>query len=246
MSPKTLPVVIAALFAAYAQAEEAKPPERNTTAKAVEAEGKIAAVVVRGSRNTPRQSCDNYTVKGSTSAAKLDLKLKETPQSLSVFTQQQMQDQNLKSLNDILEETPGITVINDSIPGVSDAEYYSRGFPVDNYRLDGVMVNKKNAWRTCRTGQLSLRPSGSGARLDGADNGRGRSGRQHQFRAQTPHRRKSRYAQSEIRLLERQAHRIRLRRRVKRIENPQRPPCFHAGTRRQFYGQGKAKILFPV
>ena len=143
MSPKTLPVVIAALFAAYAQAEEAKPPERNTAAETVEAEGKVSAVVVRGSRNTPRQSGDNYTVKGSTSAAKLDLKLKETPQSISVFTQQQMQDQNLKSLNDILEETPGITVINDSIPGVSDAEYYSRGFPVDNYQLDGVMVNKK-------------------------------------------------------------------------------------------------------
>ncbi|EGF04766.1 outer membrane ferripyoverdine receptor, partial [Neisseria bacilliformis ATCC BAA-1200] len=104
-------------------------------------EGKVAAVVVRGSRNTPRQSGDNYTVKGSTSAAKLDLKLKETPQSISVFTQQQMQDQNLQNLNDILEETPGITVINDSIPGVSDAEYYSRGFPVDNYQLDGVMVS---------------------------------------------------------------------------------------------------------
>ncbi len=54
----------------------------------MEAEGRVAAVVVRGSRNTPRQSGDNYTVKGSTSAAKLDLKLKETPQSLSVFTQQ--------------------------------------------------------------------------------------------------------------------------------------------------------------
>ena len=103
----------------------------------MEAEGRVAAVVVRGSRNTPRQSDDNYTVKGSTSAAKLDLKLKETPQSLSVFTQQQMQDQNLKSLNDILEETPGITVLNDCIPGVSDAEYYSRGFPVNNYQLDG-------------------------------------------------------------------------------------------------------------
>lgn len=133
MSPKTLPVVIAA----YAQAEEAKPPEQNTAAETVEAEGKVAAVVVRGSRNTPRQSGDNYTVKGSTSAAKLDLKLKETPQSISVFTQQQMQDQNLQNLNDILEETPGITVINDSIPGVSDAEYYSRGFPVNNYQLDG-------------------------------------------------------------------------------------------------------------
>ena len=143
MTQKPLPLfVAAALFAAYAQAEEAKPPEQNTAVEAVEAEGKVAVVVVRGSRNTPRQSGDNYTVRGSTSAAKLDLKLKETPQSISVFTQQQMQDQNLQNLNDILEETPGITVINDSIPGVSDAEYYSRGFPVDNYQLDGVMVSR--------------------------------------------------------------------------------------------------------
>ena len=105
MTQKPLPLfVAAALFAAYAQAEEAKPPEQNTAVEAVEAEGKVAVVVVRGSRNTPRQSGDNYTVKGSTSAAKLDLKLKETPQSISVFTQQQMQDQNLQNLNDILEK----------------------------------------------------------------------------------------------------------------------------------------------
>lgn len=144
MSVKPLSLfVAAALLSAYARAADETPAANpQSSAETVDARDSVSAVVVRAGRNTPRQSGDNYTVRGSTSAAKLDLKLKETPQSMSVFTQQQMQDQNLKTLNDILEETPGITVLNDSVPGVSDAQYYSRGFPVDNYQLDGVMVNK--------------------------------------------------------------------------------------------------------
>lgn len=144
MSVKPLSLfVAAALLSAYARAADETPAANpQPSAETVDARDSVSAVVVRANRNTPRQSSDNYTVKGSTSASKLDLKLKETPQSITVLTQQQMQDQNLRNLNDILEETPGITVLHDSVPGVSDSEYYSRGFPVNNYQLDGVMVNR--------------------------------------------------------------------------------------------------------
>lgn len=144
MSVKPLSLLVAAaLLSAYARAADETPAANpQPSAETVDARDSVSAVVVRANRNTPRQSSDNYTVKGSTSASKLDLKLKETPQSITVLTQQQMQDQNLRNLNDILEETPGITVLHDSVPGVSDSEYYSRGFPVNNYQLDGVIVNR--------------------------------------------------------------------------------------------------------
>ena len=127
--PNCLSIVIAFAFSsAYAQTV---PDKVN-----------LNEITVKGARNTPVQSNGNYTVKGSTSATKLDLKLKETPQSVTVFTQQQMQDQNLQNLDQVLEETPGITVLQDSVTGMGEAQYYSRGFPVDNYQLDGVLANK--------------------------------------------------------------------------------------------------------
>ena len=127
--PSRLSIVIAFAFSsAYAQTV---PDKVN-----------LNEITVKGARNTPAQSNSNYTVKGSTSATKLDLKLKETPQSVTVFTQQQMQDQNLQNLDQVLEETPGITVLQDSVTGMGEAQYYSRGFPVDNYQLDGVLANK--------------------------------------------------------------------------------------------------------
>ena len=134
MSIKPLSLLVAAaLLSAYARAADETPTANpQPSAETVDARDSVSAVVVRANRNTPRQSSDNYTVKGSTSATKLDLKLKETPQSITVLTQQQMQDQNLRNLNDILEETPGITVLHDSVPGVSDSEYYSRGLPTSS------------------------------------------------------------------------------------------------------------------
>ncbi|WP_107970861.1 TonB-dependent receptor plug domain-containing protein [Neisseria elongata] len=107
IKPKCLIILSTALFCARAAAGQAQ----------IEASG-IGEVVVRGQRNTPKESGDNYTVKGSTSATKLDLKLKETPQSISTFTRQQMQDQNLQDLDSVLQEAPGITVLQDSITGM--------------------------------------------------------------------------------------------------------------------------------
>ena len=57
------------------------------------------------------QADPSYTVKKSKSATKLDLSLKETPQSVTVFTAQQIEDQNLNSTNDVLAQTAGVTMV---------------------------------------------------------------------------------------------------------------------------------------
>lgn len=102
----------------------------------------LGTVEVKGRRvNAPKDSGNNYTVRGSKQAAKLDLELKETPQSISVITQQQMQDQGLQDVQQIMEEMPGVTVLQDSLTGMGDAAYYSRGFEIQNYQVDGVMGN---------------------------------------------------------------------------------------------------------
>ena len=74
MSVKPLSLfVAAALLSAYARAADETPAANpQPSAETVDARGSFSAVVVRANRNTPRQSSDNYTVKDSTSASKLD------------------------------------------------------------------------------------------------------------------------------------------------------------------------------
>lgn len=77
-----------------------------------------------------------YTPTGPvTTATRMGLTLRETPQSVSVVTRQLMDDMALTAVPDVLEKTPGITV------GRNDSErytFYSRGFSIDNFQFDGV------------------------------------------------------------------------------------------------------------
>ncbi|AUF95929.1 TonB-dependent siderophore receptor [Pseudomonas sp. 02C 26] len=77
----------------------------------------------------------SYTTGETAAATRLPLSLRKTPQSVSVVTRQQMDDQNLQSVSDVLKQTPGITVNQESSEAYS---FYSRGFQLENYQFDGV------------------------------------------------------------------------------------------------------------
>ena len=76
-----------------------------------------------------------YTVQSSGAATKLDLSPRETPQSISVITRQRLDDQNLTSMRQVLDNTAGI------YSDAYDSErvlFYSRGFLVNTLMYDGV------------------------------------------------------------------------------------------------------------
>lgn len=76
-----------------------------------------------------------YTVDSSTAATKLPLSLRETPQSVTVVTRERLDDQNLTSLREVLDNVTGI------YSDAYDSErvlFFSRGFPVDGLMVDGV------------------------------------------------------------------------------------------------------------
>ena len=78
---------------------------------------------------------DAYTVGSSAAATKLNLSPRETPQSISVITRERMEDQDLTSLREVLDNTPG--VYSDAY----DTErvlFYARGFLIDTLLFDGV------------------------------------------------------------------------------------------------------------
>ncbi len=87
---------------------------------------------------TAEKNATGYTVRESKAATKLDLTLKETPQTVTVFTSQQIEDQNLTSTSAILTQTPGVTSLSYGQEGAGYTTYYSRGFAITNVQRDGI------------------------------------------------------------------------------------------------------------
>ncbi|WP_242449846.1 MULTISPECIES: TonB-dependent siderophore receptor [Enterobacteriaceae] len=77
----------------------------------------------------------SWTTGETAAATRLPLSLRETPQSVTVVTRQRMDDQQLNSVQDVLENTAGIASYQ------SDSErtsFYSRGFLINNIQYDGI------------------------------------------------------------------------------------------------------------
>ncbi|UZE84841.1 TonB-dependent siderophore receptor [Pseudomonas viciae] len=67
--------------------------------------------------------------------------LKEIPQSITVMTRKQMDDQNLVSLKDAVNQTTGIV----GLQGVGQGMILSsRGFQIDDWQYDGVPILRNN------------------------------------------------------------------------------------------------------
>ncbi|HRO00893.1 MAG TPA: TonB-dependent siderophore receptor [Nitrobacter sp.] len=77
-----------------------------------------------------------YTPSVTATATRLQLSPRETPQSISVITRQQIEDFNLNSVEKVLEQTPGIFVVK--WDNGARAQYQSRGFTIQNFQYDGV------------------------------------------------------------------------------------------------------------
>lgn len=71
------------------------------------------------------------------SVTKLQQSIKETPQSVTVIDKAQMDEQNLRTLEEVLQQSTGITVqpYTQLTTG-----YYSRGFKIDSFEQDGVPI----------------------------------------------------------------------------------------------------------
>lgn len=85
----------------------------------------------------------DYTVPTMSSATGMALSAQETPQTVSVVTQQQMRDQNLTTLAKTLASTPGVSV---SKVDRGRNAFSARGFAIDKYQVDGMNVNWAGAW----------------------------------------------------------------------------------------------------
>lgn len=85
----------------------------------------------------------SYATGRSSTATKLAMSLRETPQSVTVITRQRMDDQGMKNLDDVMQNATGIMVVKN---GGERSLYQARGQLVDNLQIDGVPTNISNAY----------------------------------------------------------------------------------------------------
>ena len=87
---------------------------------------------------------DSYQQRYSRSALGLNIEEKETPQAITNITQQQMQDENIQTLDDALLSVSGISVNEVDIG--SRTTYRARGFNINNYKIDGLEFNGESGF----------------------------------------------------------------------------------------------------
>lgn len=110
--------------AAAAPAAAAAPPSLPATT--------VTAAALGDGRT---EGSGSYAAGPSSSATGLQLSLRDTPQSVSIVTRQQMDDQALQSVADVMQHSAGIVVQSYD----SDRWNFSaRGFAVSNFQYDGV------------------------------------------------------------------------------------------------------------
>lgn len=128
----------AAVFFISAQGVLAAEPAPAQPEAREASQGEIAlpAITVTGRTDTATtEGTDSYTTGETTAATRLPLSLRETPQAVTVITRQRMDDQQLNSVQSVLDNTTGIASYQ------SDSErtsFYSRGFLINNVQYDGI------------------------------------------------------------------------------------------------------------
>lgn len=120
--------------AAWAQAQE----------DGAAAQTALPAIVVKGqgSRATT-EGTQSYTTRQAGTATPLGLSLRDTPQSVSVITQQRIEDQGLRTVLDAIDNTTGVSVHRFE---TNRANFTSRGFKITSLMMDGVPTTWDSTW----------------------------------------------------------------------------------------------------
>lgn len=106
---------------------------------AVATEGAAAAAELPPIRVEGKtEGTGSYTTGLTNTATKLNLSLRETPQSVTVVTRKRMEDQGLDEVKSALDQTTGLYFNNTNVVGGDGNPIYSRGFELRNYQVNGV------------------------------------------------------------------------------------------------------------
>lgn len=94
--------------------------------------------------NAPTTTGTYYFPEKTSTATHLDLRVKDTPQSISVITSQLIKDAKLESITDVVKQTAGLSAKDiDS----SRQKFTARGFEITNLQVDGAATSWTGGFR---------------------------------------------------------------------------------------------------
>lgn len=129
---KTLPLMMALALPAFVQAQTAKGEQVLSTVQ-----------VSAQELGEKTEGTGSYTTGKTRTATPLSMSLRDTPQSVSVVTQQRIQDQGLLSITDVLNNVTGVSVNQyESHRG----QFTARGFDINALMIDGVPTTWEQPW----------------------------------------------------------------------------------------------------
>jgi outer membrane receptor for ferric coprogen and ferric-rhodotorulic acid len=89
------------------------------------------------------EGTNSYTTDAARTATPLTMSLRETPQSVSVITQQRIQDQDLKTILDVVNNATGVSVNRYE---TGRGQFNARGFKLNSLMIDGVPTIYEQPW----------------------------------------------------------------------------------------------------
>lgn len=120
-----IPVLLCALTVAAQANTDPTPEEKNDTEQ-------IERVSVVGT----------YTRAAMNSATGLSMSLKETPQSVTLITEEMISDKGLVTMESVLNHTPGVTMVGDAS---ENSQIFVRGYALDSgVQIDGLITTSSS------------------------------------------------------------------------------------------------------
>lgn len=129
MTPQRMTIHPLAFFVALAA---------SGTAMAASAPLELDATQVEDSALLPADATGQlgYTVQSTSSSTGLKLTPRQTPQSVTSITRQQMDDRDIHTIQQALDTTPGVSTNQSEVGGRTD--FRARGYSISNWKIDGL------------------------------------------------------------------------------------------------------------
>lgn len=97
----------------------------------------LQEVTVTEGRDATTEGTRSYTTTAPVSTAtKLGLTPRETPQSMTIITRERMEEQGLQTLSETMQQVTGVYVSNNDTERIN---YSARGYNITNYQVDGML-----------------------------------------------------------------------------------------------------------
>ena len=128
-----------ALATAAAQAQEASGGQDGSGAQGgaeSEAPSDVLKIEAEAPKDGQTEGSGTYASGSSTAGSRFATDVREVPQTITVIGREQLDDQNLNTVEEALNWHPGITVATGDL---YSASFYARGHEIFNYSVDGAV-----------------------------------------------------------------------------------------------------------